>query len=823
MKWDASWTSSLQPAAIARWLAPVIALGAMAGPTWAVDQSVPTDASSTGPSESTGLQEVVVTARRRSENLQTEPLSVQAVTGAQLEDMHVTQLSDLTDIANVNFNNQPGFMNTMVPFIRGIGEQDPVLTNDSPVALYVNGVLYARQEGMNFDLVDPQSVEVLRGPQGSLFGRNTTGGAIIITLPEPRDEAHASVKAGYASNHEITVRSVLESGLIGDTGLKALLGVEYHSMDGDVKNALDSDPKHWPGSDESSSVYLDLHGNLGSIGNFDLRGDYLYTLSSVLSGQTIISSPAETAYFSNSPAYGGNPYNVSFTREGTLDISPSTPLSAGKFGGFSLTLDFPINGALEVKSISAFRKLITDVNPSTVGQGVLYGPNLNAVTFAYNGITQVTPYNLYPGLLGRPDGDLSRQEQFSQELQFSGELPYNKYVGGLFAFDEEVAEAYIATLTIPLPVAPGTPLADAVGLQDYGGTNYWGHSESFAVYASDSFTPPILDEKLEFTGGARWTKDIKQLDYLGIPQIGPPYATPLPTAVHEASFSDPSGDFTAKYQWTPDLMSYVRFANAYKSGGFSGRDAYNAPGYKPETANNWEIGGKSDWLDHRIRFNADLFYTIYNNKQVTTYGAGLGSNGINESHIVNAGKAVYPGGEAELIVQPVSPWEVDVNYGHVNPEYKTFSYQPVTNGPVYNIASTAKFAYFSNTSLSVANIYTVGVTPVGTLSARLQFDYKSQEYWHPSDLFNPLNEAIKGHSQNLLSASIDLAHIPVPGLSDFALSLYGKNLTNRQFIAQAVDYEILPGAKAGEPGYDSFGTAIFNRPRVVGFMATGKF
>jgi iron complex outermembrane receptor protein len=676
---------------------------------------------------------------------------------------------------------------------------------------------------MNFDLVDPQSVEVLRGPQGSLFGRNTTGGAIIITLPEPRDEAHASVKAGYASNHEITVRSVLESGLIGDTGLKALLGVEYHSMDGDVKNALDSDPKHWPGSDESSSVYLDLHGNLGSIGNFDLRGDYLYTLSSVLSGQTIISSPAETAYFSNSPAYGGNPYNVSFTREGTLDISPSTPLSAGKFGGFSLTLDFPINGALEVKSISAFRKLITDVNPSTVGQGVLYGPNLNAVTFAYNGITQVTPYNLYPGLLGRPDGDLSRQEQFSQELQFSGELPYNKYVGGLFAFDEEVAEAYIATLTIPLPVAPGTPLADAVGLQDYGGTNYWGHSESFAVYASDSFTPPILDEKLEFTGGARWTKDIKQLDYLGIPQIGPPYATPLPTAVHEASFSDPSGDFTAKYQWTPDLMSYFRFANAYKSGGFSGRDAYNAPGYKPETANNWEIGGKSDWLDHRIRFNADLFYTIYNNKQVTTYGAGLGSNGINESHIVNAGKAVYPGGEAELIVQPVSPWEVDVNYGHVNPEYKTFSYQPVTNGPVYNIASTAKFAYFSNTSLSVANIYTVGVTPVGTLSARLQFDYKSQEYWHPSDLFNPLNEAIKGHSQNLLSASIDLAHIPVPGLSDFALSLYGKNLTNRQFIAQAVDYEILPGAKAGEPGYDSFGTAIFNRPRVVGFMATGKF
>jgi iron complex outermembrane receptor protein len=291
----------------------------------------------------------------------------------------------------------------------------------------------------------------------------------------------------------------------------------------------------------------------------------------------------------------------------------------------------------------------------------------------------------------------------------------------------------------------------------------------------------------------------------------------LPTAHHDASFSDPSGDFTAKYQWTPDVMSYVRFANAYKSGGFSGRDAYNAPGYKPETANNWEVGIKTDWWDHKIRLNGDIFYTIYSNKQITTYAAGLGSNGINESHVVNAGKAVYPGGELELTLAPVTGWEVDLNYGRVNPKYKQFLYQPTANGPVLNIASTAKFPYFSNNSASVASRYAFPTTPVGELAVRLEYTYKSQEYFHPSDTFNPLNEAIKGHSQNLVDASIDLAHIPLAGgKPDLTLSFYGKNLFNRTYIVQAVDYEIVPS-------YDYYATAVFNRPRVLGLTLTGKY
>jgi iron complex outermembrane receptor protein len=106
--------------------------------------------------------------------------------------------------------------------------------------------------------------------------------------------------------------------------------------------------------------------------------------------------------------------------------------------------------------------------------------------------------------------------------------------------------------------------------------------------------------------------------------------------------------------------------------------------------------------------------------------------------------------------------------------------------------------------------------PFGELSARVQFDYKSEVYFHPSDIFNPLNEQIKGHSQNLLSASIDLAHIPAGGKLDLAVSVYGKNLLNKEFVVQAVDYEIISGL-------DYFATGVYNRPRVVGVQVTGKF
>ena len=122
------------------------------------------------------------------------------------------------------------------------------------------------------------------------------------------------------------------------------------------------------------------------------------------------------------------------------------------------------------------------------------------------------------------------------------------------------------------------------------------------------------------TAGIRYTDDKKSIDYLPLDVL-----PGLVTASKEDSFEKVSGDITAKYQWTPDFMTYLRWANAYKSGGFSGRDDPLAPGFQPEVADNYEVGFKSEWLDRRLRFNGDVFYTKYKDKQVTTFAPGLGS------------------------------------------------------------------------------------------------------------------------------------------------------------------------------------------------------
>jgi iron complex outermembrane receptor protein len=779
---------------------------AAAALTWTVS-TTPASAAEPEARPTSGLDEIVVTARRRAEALQDQPLSVTAISTEQLETMNIRRLDDLTTVANVNFNNQPGFVNAVVPFIRGIGEQDPILTNDQPVAMFVDGVLIPRAIGALLDLIEPERIEVLRGPQGSLFGRNTTGGAVIITLPQPKDDFGVSAKIGYASDDEVTLRAVLDTGLLGDSGLKARLAVQRHTMDGYIRNTLTSDGRFWPGSDETTSTYFGLFGNLGESATFDFRADYSRTLSSILSGQLTYASQAVVDYFSNSAALGGDPFTISPNRLDALPIyAVGGPRSDGYSGGASVTFNVPVTDQFEIKSITAYRRLRTNTLPNSTGQGYLLGPVVDPVTFDYLGIQRVTPYQLEEQLLGRPTGDLSRQKQISQEFQFSGTIGENhNYVAGLYAFQEKVSESYLARLNIVLPPD------GQVSMPIDGGLYYKGKSTSYAVYASDTFTPSVLDGRLELTAGLRYTWDKKKLDYLPLPEL-----PTLVTAHHQRNFSKLSGDFTAKYRWTDAFMTYFRYANAYKSGGFSGRDDPLAPGYGPETAQNFEVGLKSDWLDRRVRLNAAAFYTLYEDKQITTFAPGLGSNNINASHVVNAGEAEYPGVELELTVLPTTNWQVDVTLGRVWPTFKEFLYQPTLESPVQNIKDDARFPYFSELSYAIGTQYTIPLS-IGELTARVDFSHKSAIYFHPSDQFNPLNKLIKSEDQELLSASINLTQIPLGSQgSEMSIGVYGKNLLDKKFRTQGVDYQIIPD-------YAYFSTHMFTRPRVLGVNVNVTF
>lgn len=745
-----------------------------------------------------GLEEIIVTARRRSETLQSQPLSITALTSQTLDRMNVRSLLDVTNVPNLSVSSVPGFLHSISVAIRGITQTDPILSDDQPVAMYIDGVLIARMVASQLDLIDPERIEVLRGPQGSLFGRNTTGGAVNITLPGPADEFGTSARAGYASNNELTVRGIVDTGHIGSTGLKAKFAVQRHTMDGYVRNTLTSDGKYWGGSEDTTSAYANVQGNIGTVGSFDYRFDYSRMLQFLLGYQTTYPSPQSVAYYSLSPTYGGDPFVYSTTRLGAYPIYPLIR-SNGHVMGNALTLNFPISDALNVKSITAIRSLKTNLIPHATGQGHLLGLVTNFVSAS---VQRVTPYETIIGP-GQTEPDPQTQHQVSQELQVSGQVGRHKYVGGLYYFRERYSEVYDALITLTSEALPFLP--PNVAFNSIIGGNYHGESSSYAAYLSDSYVPPILDDKLEITGGVRYTIDYKILDF--------PFdaiSNPVMAYHHYKKFSAVSGDATVKYQWTPDIMTYLRYANAYKSGGFSARNAPNGAGFNPETANNVEGGFKTDFFDKHLRVNGDIFYTKYTDKQVNTF---IVSAGTVNSGIANAGSVKYLGSELEVTIVPVQRWDIDLNWGRTWPKYLQFNYQPVASGPVYNIADSARFPNFSKTSFAVGTQYTFEPTSIGEVSLRVDYTYKSGMYFLASDLLNPRNEETKSGPAELLNTNINLAHIPVNlGRTDVEVSAYCTNCLDKAFRVYGTDFGVL-----------GVGTNVFARPRVFGVNVTAKY
>jgi len=746
-------------------------------------------------SGSGGLEEIVVTARKREEVLQTVPLSVTAFSGNKLEAMNVKGLNDLGKaVPNLSITPGNSYVGGIEIGIRGVIEQDTILTNDSPIALYIDGVYIARNNGVPLDFVDLERVEVLRGPQGTLFGRNTTGGAVNIVTKGPASEFGISQKIDYASDNEVTTRTVIDSGEIGAYGLKAKLSWQHHQMDGYVRNTLTNNPDDWPGADDKDSIYFALHGDLTDDLSFDYRFDYTAESTSLINYQITSAQPTGVAYFGQSPNYGGNAYQVYPDRVGSLALYPIGPRSKLEALGHGLTLNYSLNDALNFKSITAYRSMAMNAHESLVGQGLLYGFVLDPVTFAPAGIQRVTPYEVQCTGTSDASCDNQHQYQLSEEFQVYGTIDRFKYTGGLYYFMEHVGEIDPQFYTYVL-----SPQA---GLSFHPEDRYRAKSTSYAAFGQTTYTPPILDDKLQITGGVRYTRDEKSVDI----------ATNSPERLLSHRFGALSGDFTANYQWTPEVMSYLRFANSYKAGGFNARDP--GPGYQPEYANNFEGGIKSDWFDKHLRINADIFYTEYSNQQISTFAATPG--GTPQTITINAGASTYLGGELEVTVIPADGWQIDTSFGYTDAEFQQFPYFNPATGTTINVADIAKFPYFSKASFNTGVQYSFEPMSFGDLSVRADFAYKSGEVFHPNPLQDPLTDVLASKSLTDLSANVTLANIPLGyGNSTMKASVYGRNLLNQAWRTQGIDFS------AFAPG--GFGDNVYSRLRVIGFNLTYEF
>jgi iron complex outermembrane receptor protein len=735
-------------------------------------------------SSGTALEEIVVTARRREENLQTTPVAITAVSEAMLEARNVTDLGKVSQIApSMTLFQTSGSVGSAATFMRGIGYADNLPGQDSPIGFYLDGVAVSRLAVTMMQLVEPQRIEVLRGPQGTLFGRNTTGGAIVVTTHAPTDEFGGMVKASYGTYNDARFTARIDTGLIGDSGIKSTFAYSHRQVNGsqDVANRpRDKDP----GAEKDDSYFFKAMGDWDKL-QATFSADYSDTTGVPVNLQIIDASAALRNFISLSPSYGGNAFTVTRTPQYNL-------ANAGDAGqqhiwneGLALTLNYALSDHLSIKSISSVRAYKAQTS-SSYGPADLRGNVGTAaapVIRSFNGIYSVNPR-------------WQAARQRSEELQLLGDVGDFDYVAGAYYFKEGTWETGVTRL----PFALGN---GATALDNITNRQTTVASKSIAGFGQVNYRPSFLDKKLELTGGIRWTKDTR--DFVQLQNI----ARTADLKTKNTSFLG-----SVNYQWTDDIMTYGKFSTGYRGGGFTARAAVGAnPVFQPEKIKSWEVGFKAEGWDHRLRLNGAAYYNKYRDLQVALFAPpGQTSSGGNTT--INA-NAKYKGFELEAEAVPIDGLTLNASVGYVKPEYTNYPRAlepgigvPAGCTPINNSAGVAvgadcakiaQFLYFPKTTAAFGGSYVFPKTSYGEFSIRADYAYRSSIQ---SGTFNlpstPFQSVLKQKAYGLLSAKATLADIPLSGNVRGQISLYGENLTNKKYSFQGIDFGFMATETFGQ-------------------------
>lgn len=706
------------------------------------------------------LEEVTVTARRQEESLQETPVSVTAVTGALLDKLNIQDVTKVSELApNLTIAHQTASTTSTSIQIRGIGQTEPAVTAEQGVGLYLDGVYIARTNGAVFDLVDLERVEVLRGPQGTLFGRNTTGGAVQLVSKKPADEFGIEEKLSYGRFNDWYTRTRLDTGFIFGTSVKAAVAYLHRERDGYVDNTLASSNQD-PGAYDNDAVWLALTGEFADRFRVSYSFDWNQRNGAPTFFQLTAASSDAAAYYGRSPTFGGAPFVVSHDYLRTVQQASFD----GKFDapsetiGHNLTFEADINDRLTLKSISSYRSFEQDPVGVQTGNGVMRGVVLDPVSFAPSIQDLYGSYSQFHSP--------QRQFQYSEELQLLGSTEQWSYIAGLFYFFERAAEYNNQRFTVVLP--GGQAGLNMTALQAFGG-----ETESVAGFGQLSYRPLAFDSRLELTGGLRYTQDDKKFWSLAFPDD--------PGA---KSFSNLSWLVSANYRFTDDVMAFMRVSTGYKAGGFSPRSDVRAS-FKPEEATAYELGFKAEWFDRRLRTNLSLFQTDYKDLQVPVFQAG--SQGLS-SIVQNAGEATFRGLEIEIKVVLAEGITFDAAYGYVDPKYDVYLFRdPVTN-LVRNAADQARFLNLAKNSLHVGTEYNFRPFSAGQLlSVRLDWFDRGERYFFPLDFVSVFNEQVKDPGTENLRARIALSEMPL-GNGTWEVALWGDNLTDHDNVGYGIDF-----------------------------------
>lgn len=654
------------------------------------------------------LQEIIVTAQKRAENVQDVPIAISAISPDQIAaggSQSITQISQVAP--NVQIEATSGIIGssqTLIAFIRGIGQNDFSSSFDQGVGLYIDGVYISRNIGAVTNLLDFERLEVLKGPQGTLFGRNTIGGAINVVTREPADEFRYQADITTGSFDRFDIRGVVDIPLVADN-LYSQVAFSSINRDGYQKripfpgaNNFVSETGLFPnsgdvqrtndrqGGQDSYSGRAKLRFDNGGRFKVSIIGDYT---------KTDEDSAPTTLLQTNDLAGGAPTFLATYNACISLDTATLSAIGLGALCGPRAVVNTPLGGAnVDADPFNdrllASEQFITDDIDTTYATGVNYarvkawglaGTAEYELSDAFT-LKSITAFRDLDAAIGQDvDGmpleisDIStaiRDEQFSQELQLNYSLFDNRAKGtmGVYYFDESNTNEEKAIF--------------GQGLGQYGnsrpGFNFATTTKSYAAFFHMNAD---LTDRLGLTAGIRYTKDKKTLigtqsddnQFLLKAGVTTPDQYPDPTNLNllypigtfRASFDNVSVRLGLDYDITDDIMVYGSFANGFKSGGFTTRLSAPAPGnipgrFAPEKAETYEIGFKSQLFDNRVKANFAAFRTDYSNMQVTII---RGVSPLFE----NAGAGRIEGFELETQALLSNNLTVGANVGYLDARY----------------------------------------------------------------------------------------------------------------------------------------------------------
>ena len=738
------------------------------------------------------MEEIVVSARGIEEGLQEAPIAVSAFTGETLDYRGVDSLDQIERfVPSLTLQNNPSFggaSNSAAIYLRGVGQKEFLPTTEPGVGLYVDGVYVARSVGAILDIVDIDRLEVLRGPQGTLFGRNTIGGAISIATrkPQPGGEFEGNLAAAAGTDGLLNLRGTVHVPVSDTVAIRASLA--SMTQDGYVDRADGIDL----GNDDTFTGRLSLafqpNDDFAALISADMTRDREngpamqligidFTDLSQLQG-VVLAPPPPMAFIHNvttaamgpgqpcaatDPAGNGvtsnpaspNCYDARYigadgSNEGTAPAYSETDVF-----GVSATLDYTLSANLAIRSITAYRELESD--------------------FARDG--DHSPHRI------SQFGDTLDQEQFTQELQLIGTHERLDWILGLYYFAED---------------------GDNVNTLDFTVSNFRSggafDNTAWAAFAQATFD---ITDRLHLTLGGRYTDEDKTFTpdqiiynnyFAGISNLVPP-GNPLaaldapflqagsrilPLLEKEITISEFTPMANLSFDLNDSVMLYATYSEGFKSGGFTQRvfppivppftappgtpDIDLIPTYEPEFVEVLEAGFKLDLLDGRLRLNGAFFHTDYEELQVQVFNSVAPVT-------QNIGEASIEGFEVELFASPADGWFIEGSLSLLNAEYDSID----TANTLILQSNEFERVPETTASLGLSKEFSLGNT--GTLLVRGDWSYRSETF---NDAYNtPLLET---DSYSLIDASARWTTAD----GDWTVIVSGINLSDEEYLVTGV-------------------------------------